>query len=155
MKHPSHSTLLAYYENALSPALEKRVKEHLDNCDQCQDVLRSFMTQDKILVESEKQIELASSVKDSLFDNVFQVMDQREESHNSYDQKIEKRKEIRKEVRRRTSLKLDELILNPALGAAFSILIILLLTYSRNQEVEYQQEQVFELETTIIEGGEF
>lgn len=155
MKHPSDSILLAYYENSLSPSLDKKLKAHLEKCDHCQNVLKHFMGQDKLLSQTEKVSSLEDTSKELLFNHVFQMMDQRIDLHQKHSEKLEKRKEMRKEVRRKTSLKLDELILNPALGAAFSILIILLLTYSQNQEVEYQQEKIFELETTIIEGGDF
>lgn len=155
MKHPSSSILLAYYENTLSSSLDDRVKLHIESCDHCKNTLNSFMEQDKVLLSSEPEKKLNHQLKESLLDNVFQIIDERELALKQYDLKIEKRKEKRKEVRRKTSLKLDELILSPTMGAAFSILIILLLTYNRNQEVEYKQERVFDLETTIVEGGDY
>lgn len=155
MKHPLKSILLAYYENTLSASLDDRVKSHIEKCDQCQSSLNKFMEQDKVLSASEPKQKLDDQLKNSLFDNVFQMIDDRALAHKEHDLKKEKRKKKRKEARRKTSLKLDELILSPTMGAAFSILIILLLTYNRNQEVEYKQERVFDLETTIVEGGDY
>lgn len=42
MKHPVMSDLQDYFENALSPSEERRVREHVSECDQCTKILADF-----------------------------------------------------------------------------------------------------------------
>lgn len=42
MKHPELDLLQDYFENALDSKLEKKVKEHVENCDHCTDILTDF-----------------------------------------------------------------------------------------------------------------
>lgn len=42
MNHPSYEVLQDYFENAIDSELEKKVKQHLQSCDKCTQVLSQF-----------------------------------------------------------------------------------------------------------------
>src|SRR6476646_2175483 len=42
MKHPELPLLQDYFENALEAKIEKRVKDHVENCDHCTNILMDF-----------------------------------------------------------------------------------------------------------------
>lgn len=44
MKHPVLSDLQDYFENALGPAVERRIRQHVSECDQCTKILADFAT---------------------------------------------------------------------------------------------------------------